>query len=133
MWINAISDIHSASWPLSICPYSGWPSCGGENFYVGNSMQIIQPNSFIPTMLIGIIDFHSCTQLSVVLALAGVTRSAESKTCWLHFLAHFSTERDGISCDDIAVEPEQSVTVFEWDFFFFFCIPSYVSWVHHLW
>ena len=39
--------------------------------------------------LIGTIDPNDFIALSVTLTLAGVTRSAQSKTCWLHFCAGY--------------------------------------------
>ena len=40
-----------------------------------------QPNSFVPVMLIGTIDFKHFMSLSVILTVAEVTRSEQSKNC----------------------------------------------------
>ena len=63
----------------------------GKNFNVGHYMQTFQPIFLIPAMLIGTIDFYHFIPISLTLTLAGVTRSAQSKTSWIYFLAHFST------------------------------------------
>ena len=47
-------------------------------------------------MRVGSIDFYHFIPLSVAFTLAGVTRSVESRTSWLHFLTHFSTDQDKI-------------------------------------
>ena len=61
----------------------------GKNLSVRNYMQNIQPDWSIPAMLIGTIDFYLFIPFSLSLTLSGITRSAQSKTYWLHFLAHF--------------------------------------------
>ena len=43
----------------------------------------------------------------------GVTGSAQSKTCWLHFRAHFSTEWDEM-CGDEAIKGEHAEIFFQW-------------------
>ena len=47
-------------------------------------------------MVIGTVDFYHLIPLSLTLTLAGVTRSARSETCWLHFLLHFSADQNEI-------------------------------------
>ena len=73
---------------MSCVQLFGWPSCMEKNFDIGFYLQTFQPIFFIPTMLIGTIDFYHFMPLSLTLTLPRVTRSAQSKTCWLHFLAH---------------------------------------------
>ena len=48
----------------------------------------------IPAMFMGTIDSYRLQPISLTLTLPGVTRSARSKTHWLHFLAHFSSDQD---------------------------------------
>ena len=80
---------------------SGWPyvrsSWRGKNFNFGHGTQTL-PHFFIPAMLIDIITstIQSVIPLSLTLTLLEVTRSAQSKTNLLHFLAHFSTDQDEI-------------------------------------
>ena len=50
-------------------------------------------------MLIGTIDFYHFEPISLALAFPGVTRSAQSKTYWLHFVAHLSSEQAKNVCD----------------------------------
>ena len=52
-------------------------------------------------MLTGTIDFYHFIPLSFILTLpggggGGGTRSVQSKTHWLHFLAHFSAHPDAV-------------------------------------
>ena len=68
----------------------------GRNFNMGCYAQSFQPKFFIPAKLLGTICFYHFVLLSVTLTLAGVTRSVQSKTFQLHFLAHCSTEKDEI-------------------------------------
>ena len=58
-----------------------------KNFNSGLYMQTFQPNLFIPAMLM--ININHFVLLSVILTWAVVKRSAQSKTCWLHFFTHF--------------------------------------------
>ena len=64
-------------------------------------------------MLIGTIDIYHFMSLSVTFILAWVTGTVENKTCWLHFLTHFSTDQDEI-CGVEAIEVERPVYTFEW-------------------
>ena len=64
-------------------------------------------------MLIGTIDFYHFLLLSLTLTLLGITRPAQIKTYWLHFLAHFSSDRDEILCGDGAIQAECPVAMFE--------------------
>ena len=76
-------------------------------------MQSFQPIFFIPAMLIGTIDFYHFLLLSLTLTLCGVKRSAQSKTYWLHFLPHFSSEQDEIRCGNEAFQDEHPDITFE--------------------
>ena len=75
-------------------------------------MQTIETLFFVPATLVSTIDFGHIVPLSVTLTLSGSTRAAESKMSWLHFLAHFSTEWDEISCGVEAVQVERPDNAF---------------------
>ena len=49
---------------------AGCQSCETKTFNVGHFMQTVQPNVFIPAMLLGTIDFYHCIPLSLTLTLA---------------------------------------------------------------
>ena len=66
-------------------------------------------------MLTDTIGFYHLVPLSVTLTLDGVTRSVQSKTPWLQFLAHFSTGKDEIWCVAEAVQVKYPDTTFERD------------------
>ena len=53
----------------------------------------------------------------MTLTWLGNRKSAESQTTWLHFLAHFSTDQDEVSCGDEAVQVEHPDTSFEYNVF----------------
>ena len=92
---------------------AGWLSWLGKNFNIGCYMQTFRPIFFIPAMLIGTIDFYHFIPLPLTLTLPGFTRSAQSKTSWLHFLTHiFLTDQDEISYGVEAIDVEHSVLVF---------------------
>ena len=59
----------------------------GKTFNVAHFTQTFEPNVFISAILIGIIDIYYFLPLSLTLTLDGVTRSTQSETCWLYFLA----------------------------------------------
>ena len=42
-----------------------------QNFNIGHYMQTVQPNLFIPAMLIGTIDFYNVMLLSLTLTVPG--------------------------------------------------------------
>ena len=67
-----------------------------KNLNAGRYLQTFLPSVFIPAMLIHTIDFYHFIPLLLTLILAGATRSAQSKTYWLHFLWHFSADLDEI-------------------------------------
>ena len=91
---------------------SGRPSVlRGKNFNVGYYTQTGQPIVFIPAMHIGAIDFNRAIPFHWPWPCLGVTRSAQSKTFWLHFLAHFSSDEDEVWCGDEAIWAEHSDTV----------------------
>ena len=75
-------------------------------------MYTVQPNSFVLSMFIGTMDVYNLIPVSVALALAEVTRSAESRACWLNFLAH-STDKTGIWCDFEAIQLQYADNPFE--------------------
>ena len=64
---------------------------------------------------IGTIHFYHSIPLSVPLTLFGGHKSAKSKTSWLHFLAHFSTDQDEIWYGVEAVQAENPDTISVWD------------------
>ena len=69
----------------------------GKNLNTGHYVQTVQPNLYIPAILIGTIDFYHFILLSMT--LTEVRRLvAQSKTYWL--LAHFSSDQDEIWCVD---------------------------------
>ena len=54
---------------LCLC---GWPAVlRGKSFSVGQYRQAVQPNFFLPAMLIGTIDFKHFVLLSLTLTLPG--------------------------------------------------------------
>ena len=59
------------------------------------------------------VDFYYFISLLVTLCLAGVTRSAQSKTCWLHFLTHFLTDQDEKWFDVEEIQVEHSDATFK--------------------
>ena len=96
---------------LSVCP-AVWPSIlRGKNLNVGHYRQTFQPNLFIPAMLTGTIDFCHFTPFYWPWPCQGVTRSALSKACLLHFFPHFSSEQDEIWCGDEAIQAEHHETL----------------------
>ena len=68
----------------------------GRNLSVGHCVQTLQLNLFISAVLLRTIDFSHFIPLSLILTLAGVMRSAESKSIWLYFLSYFSSDKDEI-------------------------------------
>ena len=86
IWINVVS--HLSHW-LTV-----HLSCVAKTLTLDSTGKL-QRNVFIPAMLIGTIDYNFAP-LSVTFSLAVVTRSAQNKTCWLHFLADFLTDQDEI-------------------------------------
>ena len=135
VWICLCNHVHLAGcfifgllcfcFFVLFCFLNPWVSCGsipGIYLYqagrpsvknVGHYTQTVKPFFFIPAMLIGTIDFHYFLTLSLTLALPGVTRSAQSKTYWLTFLTHSSSDQDEISCGDEAVQVEHPESTFE--------------------
>ena len=71
----------------------GRPSCEAKTLTLDITRKPFNHFFFIPAMLIGTIDFHHFIPLLLTLtALAGHKVSAK-QTSWLHFLAHFPTDR----------------------------------------
>ena len=66
-------------------------------------------------MLKGTIDLYHFRPLSLTLTLAGITRSVQSKTSWLHFLTLFSTDQDEILYGLEAIQTEYPDDAFAWD------------------
>ena len=64
-----------------VCTTIGPSVLHNKNFNIKHNAQTFQPNSVISAMLIGTIDLFLMT-----LTLMGITRSAQSKTPWPHFL-----------------------------------------------
>ena len=50
---------------------AGQPFCVTKTFNIGHYTQTVQPNLFIPAMLIGTIDFYHFILLSLTLILPG--------------------------------------------------------------
>ena len=75
---------------------SDWSAIlGGKNIHAGHFTQtVLNQIIFIPALLIGVINFYHFIPLSVTFALPG--GSAESKSYWLHFLVHLSSDQDKI-------------------------------------
>ena len=86
-----------------------------NNLHVWHCMQTFPPNSFIPARCISTIDFYYFIPHTVTLTLPGVTRSAQSKTSWLHFLTHFWTDQYWIWCGVVTIQVERPDTIFEWE------------------
>ena len=67
-------------------------------------------------MFIGSINCCHLIPLSVTLTMAGGHKvMAQSKTCLLHFLAHFSTEWIEICCGNKVVQAEDTEAALEQD------------------
>ena len=64
MWIHVISSVH-----LSVCLSLCWFILRDKNFKVGHYIQKFQPDSFILTLLLGIIDFFCIIPLPVTMIL----------------------------------------------------------------
>ena len=105
------------------------PAVQSSIFNVGHYKQALQPNSFMHAVHVGTIACYWCFVLFGLVWFGffvcfvfwvfffslqfqwprpwmRVTRSAESKTSWLHFLAYLSTDRDEI-CGVEAVHVER--------------------------
>ena len=57
MWVTSIdlcNELCSSGWQLSVCP----SILHGKNFNVGHYTQGFEPNTFIPAMFIGTMDFY---------------------------------------------------------------------------
>ena len=89
IWIYLMSPVH----------LSGRPSILRSKNFNRHYMQTIQSYSFIPATLMCTIEWLTSTILYALLftlTLPGVTRSLQSKTYWVHFLPHFSSDQDEI-------------------------------------
>ena len=67
-----------------------------QNFQVRYYKQTFQSISFVPTMLVGTIDFHHFIPLSLTLIVPGGHKVSAQQTSWLHFLTRFNTDQDEI-------------------------------------
>ena len=56
--------------------------------------QIVQPNLFILTMIIGTIDFYHLIPLSLILTLSEGHKVSEKQNLLTSFSSHFSSEQD---------------------------------------
>ena len=83
--ICVISHGQPAGCCLSICP----PVLCGKNFTLHLPCKLLS-QTFMPTMLVGTIDFYHFIPLSITLTLTGGHRLAQSKIFWLHFLMLFN-------------------------------------------
>ena len=97
----------------------GWSTIlHGRKFNVGHYTQTFQPDFFTLAMLVGTTDYYHFIPFSLIVTLAGGTRSAQGKTCWLHFLSHFSIDQDEIWRGDEAIQevcPDTSLNEVYWN------------------
>ena len=97
-------------------------SCSAPNFNVGHYLQPVQPQTlmlditcncsaqtFVPATNTGTIQLYHLTLLPVTLTWLRVTWPINGKTYMCHFLAHFWTDLDEISC---GVDVEHPYTMF---------------------
>ena len=97
-------------------------SCSAPNFNVGHYLQPVQPQTlmlditcncsaqtFVPATNTGTIQLYHLTLLPVTLTWLRVTWPIKGKTYMCHFLAHFWTDLDEISC---GVDVEHPYTMF---------------------
>ena len=66
-----------------------WAVLHGKSLNIGHYTQTIQPNIFLPVVHVGTIDFYHFIPYLLTLTLPGDTRSAQTKTSWIYFLALF--------------------------------------------
>ena len=85
-----------------------------KNFDIGHYKQTFEPNSLMPAMLRDTIDVTILHHFQW-LWLWQVTRSVQSKTCWIHFLAYKSTDQDDIWYGVETNQIEHPDTSFKWD------------------
>ena len=97
-----------------VCP-ADWPSCVAKTLTLDVTRKLLKCsiNFFMPAMLIGTAEFSYITFTDLDL----LTRSAPSKTYWLHFLAYFSSDQDKVWCGCEAIQAEHIEATFEQDFF----------------
>ena len=74
-------------------------------------------NQILSYLLTGTIDFCHFSLHLVTLSWLEVIRLAQSKTCWLHSLLHFSTKWDEILYGDEAVLADHHQTGFDRDLY----------------
>ena len=94
--MDLCSQLCLAGWPASHCPPIPL-HLAKQNF------KTYQPNSLVAAMLMVTVDSIISDYFHWPGPRRGVTRSPQSKTCLLHFLAHFSTDWDGIWYSDEAM------------------------------
>ena len=81
IWVYVISHVRLA----------GQPSCVAKTLILDNTCRLL-PNSFVPAMLIGTIDFCHFIPLSVTVTLAGghmVSTELNLLTSFSHAFFHF--------------------------------------------
>ena len=88
MWIYVMIEFCSFVRPAS------QPSCMAKTLTLDITSNFCPSDFFIPPMLIDTMDLYRSISLSLTFTLAGVIRSAQSKTSWFHLLVHFSTDQD---------------------------------------
>ena len=66
----------------------------GRDCSDGHYLQISQPDSFIPAMLICTIDLYYFIQFSVALSLPECQEVGRKQNLWASFLAHFPTDQN---------------------------------------
>ena len=105
---TVITHVHMSGRPI------GWLFCMAKTLTLDTCTQTFLSNFVIPAMLIGIMYIHHFMPLSLQLE---VTRWEQSKSWWLHFLAHFSTDQVEIwgGFGGIKIEhPQHPDFTFDW-------------------
>ena len=98
-------SICSANWPAIVCP-----ACVKKTLM----LDIMgKPNSFIPAMLTGAIDFNLLIPFSVTLRLAGGHSVGRKESLLLQFLTYFSAEWNTIWYGDEAIRIEHPESAFK--------------------
>ena len=80
--MDLFNELCSPGW-LASCP-----SCVTKTLTLDITGKLHHFLSYLKAILKGTIDFYHFKPLSLTLTIQGVTRSAHSKSYWLHFLPH---------------------------------------------
>ena len=95
IWIPAISRVHPPFVRPSGQP-SVRPSCVEKPFTLDITNNIFNPFLFMPTMIIGTIDFYHFTPFSAASTSDGGQKVSGNNPVGFIFPAHFSTDQDTI-------------------------------------